>query len=83
MLTEFAEALPESLTPKISGAEAVRLALQRLPPDSPELDDSSDSLEMLSWLELPWDDAPALVVCQMNEGYAPAPINSSLFLPND
>ena len=37
---------------------------------------------MLGWLELPLDDAPALVVTGLNEGNVPASLNSDLFLPN-
>ena len=40
------------------------------------------AIELLGWLELPWDDAPALVVTTFNEGCVPASINSDLFLPN-
>jgi RecB family exonuclease len=36
----------------------------------------------LGWLELPLDDAPALVVTGFNEGRVPESLNSDLFLPN-
>ena len=40
------------------------------------------AIEMLGWLELPLDDAPALVVTGFNEGSVPASLNADLFLPN-
>ena len=43
---------------------------------------TSDSVEMLGWLELPLDDAPALIVTSFNEGFVPQSLNSDLFMPN-
>ena len=40
------------------------------------------AIELRGWLELPWDDAPALVVTGMNEGMVPASGGSDLFLPD-
>ncbi len=39
-------------------------------------------IELLGWLELPLDDAPALVVTGMNEGIVPASQNGDPFLPD-
>ncbi len=36
----------------------------------------------MGWLDLPWDDAPALVVTGMNEGIVPTSQNPDAFLPN-
>ena len=43
---------------------------------------NTSAIEMLGWLELPLDDAPALIVTGMNEGNVPTSSNSDLFLPN-
>jgi RecB family exonuclease len=39
-------------------------------------------IELLGWLELPLDMAPALVATSFNEGCVPTSVNSDLFLPN-
>ncbi len=74
--------IPEQLAPAVSASIAIRLALEAvarklLTPDNP-----ADAVEMIGWLELPLDDAPALVVCGMNDGFVPSSLNSDLFLPN-
>jgi len=80
-LQKFAE-LPEVLIPAVSGADILRLlhseiANTEIPPES-----HPEAIEILGWLELPWDDAAALVVTGMNEGFVPSSQNGDLFLPN-
>lgn len=41
----------------------------------------SGSLEAVGWLELPLDDAPALIVTDFRDGTVPAPLGSTVFLP--
>lgn len=41
-----------------------------------------EQIELLGWLELPLDTAPALIVSGFNEGHVPTSVNSDLFLPN-
>ena len=75
-------AVPDELMPRVTGAEAMRLALQqtageRIPPPA-----DREAVELLGWLELPLDDAPALIVTGFNEGIVPGSVNADLFLPN-
>jgi hypothetical protein len=42
----------------------------------------SNAVELLGWLELPLDDAPALVVTNANEGIVPTSVSADLFLPD-
>ncbi len=49
----------------------------RLPP--PPL---ADAVELVGWLEIPWDDAPAALVTNMNEGLVPSAVGNDPFLPN-
>src|SRR5690606_30969274 len=80
-LAEHAD-VPESLTPVVSGALAIRLTLEQLENESvPPLPDET-ALELLGWLELPLDDAPVLVVTSFNEKFVPASMDADLFLPN-
>lgn len=76
------EDLPPTLAPKVTGADALRLVLRELegqllfdPPGEREI-------SLLGWLDLPWDDAPALVVLSLNEGIVPASQSPDVFLPN-
>ncbi len=74
--------LPESVDIEVTGAEALawlvdgfRGARVPEPPDS-------TAIEAHGWLELPWDDAPIVIVAGMNEGVIPQAINADPFLPN-
>ena len=75
-------AVPESLSPTLTPSQAIRLTLEEM--ESGELPPPADetAIELLGWLELPLDDAPALVVTTVNERYVPKSLNSDLFLPN-
>jgi len=74
--------IPLELMPSLRSAEVIRFVLrqvdQELIPPQPD----QGAIEMLGWLELPLDDAPALIVTGLNEGNVPSAINSDLFLPN-
>jgi ATP-dependent helicase/nuclease subunit B len=74
--------VPDVLAPTISGAEAIRLALEQLAGETIAPPPDHNAIELLGWLELPLDDAPALVVTVMNEGCVPSSLNGDLFLPN-
>jgi ATP-dependent helicase/nuclease subunit B len=74
--------VPQQVSPPVSATEAILLLLQQLAgTEVPPLPDDQ-AIELLGWLELPLDEAPALVVTSFNEGYVPKSVNSDLFLPN-
>lgn len=81
VIAEHAE-VPESMMPALDAMAAVRLVLRHaegaMIPPPPDY----GAIEMLGWLELPLDDAPALIVTGFNEGRVPASVNADLFLPN-
>ena len=63
-------------------ADAIRLLLRQID-DTPVPPLAGPSaVELLGWLELPLDDAPALVVTGFNDGFVPSSINADPFLPN-
>lgn len=72
-----------TMTPSVTSADALRMLLRAL--DGATLPPRADksAIELLGWLELPLDDAPALVVTGFNEGIIPASRNGDLFLPNE
>ncbi|MBI2481544.1 MAG: PD-(D/E)XK nuclease family protein, partial [Planctomycetia bacterium] len=74
--------IPESLQPRLSATRAIRWTLDQLSgmPSPAPADEAA--IEMLGWLELPLDDAPALMITSLNEAFIPESLNSDLFLPN-
>ncbi len=42
----------------------------------------ADDVEAVGWLELPWSDAPHLVLAGMNQGFVPETILTDPFLPD-
>ncbi len=74
--------IPAELMPEVSAGEALRLVLQQAAGERIAPLPDPKAIELLGWLELPLDDAPALVVVGVNEGIVPSSLNADLFLPN-
>jgi inactivated superfamily I helicase len=75
--------IPAALAPRVSGAEAIRHVLEAVAAETvPPLAEAA-AIELVGWLELPLDDAPALVVTGFNEGIVPSSLNADAFLPNE
>jgi ATP-dependent helicase/nuclease subunit B len=74
--------LNDQLAPHITGADALRWLLDELSGGAipPQADPAA--IELLGWLELPLDDAPALILVGFNEGIVPASRNGDAFLPD-
>jgi hypothetical protein len=74
--------LPLELAMRVPAASALLMAVNAVqqthvaPPADPE------AIEMVGWLDLPWDDAPAMVVTCFNEGIVPQASAADMFLPN-
>jgi len=77
-----AEAVPSVLIPMVDAATAIQLTLRQLRTASVSSRFDPEAIELLGWLELPLDDAPALVVCSFSEGFVPSSVNADAFLPN-
>lgn len=76
------ETVSDALAPSCTGLEALRLLLEdctstRLPARADER-----AIELLGWLELHLDDAPATLITGVNEGTLPESIRGDLFLPD-
>ncbi len=76
------EDLPASLAPDVEGAEALRLVLREVEGQLVINPPSDNQVSLAGWLELPWDDAPALILTGMNEGVVPNSQSADAFLPN-
>jgi len=79
------ESLPAPLAPAGRSAAAISLLLRavgddEVPPSAARY--GEPTLEMLGWLELALDDAPALVVTGFEDGRVPESIHGDAFLPN-
>jgi RecB family exonuclease len=74
--------LPPRLAPPIAAADAMRLILRDLESETVPAVPVRGAVELLGWLELPLDDAPALIVTGFNEGRVPSSLNADAFLPN-
>lgn len=77
------ETLPEDLSPRLSAAEAIRYTLDQLTGQMLSAPQKPEAVELLGWLDLPLDDAPALVITSFNEGRVPSSISADMFLPNE
>lgn len=75
--------VPEELQPGVTVSELIDWLLSnmkgKLVPEATNV----RAVEMLGWLELALDDAPALVISGMHDGVVPESVNSDAFLPNN
>jgi len=75
-------ALDRRAAPVVGASDALRLVLRQVAQVSVPQPSTQSAVELLGWLELPLDDAPALVVTGFNEGRVPRSVNADAFLPN-
>jgi ATP-dependent helicase/nuclease subunit B len=66
----------------IAPRDALRLLLQRLAEETYQPQRPDGVLELEGWLELPWNDAPLVIVTGMNEGMVPDGRIGDAFLPD-
>ena len=74
--------VPPELEPKIALLEATQLMLDRLKEAAIAPLPAPNAVEILGWLELALDDAPALAVTSVNEGFVPKSHGGDAFLPD-
>ena len=77
------EAIPQELTADATGADAIRTILKELAKTTIPPFPAADVVELQGWLDLPFDDAPNLILTGFNEGIVPSSKSSDLFLPNE
>lgn len=75
-------ALPVGAGGHLSAGAALRLLLRSVERDSVPEPPDPQAIELLGWLELALDDAPALVVTGLNEGRVPAARRGHPLLPD-
>ena len=74
--------LPDGAAPECTAATAVRLLLSELRGESIPPEPVRPAVEMLGWLELHLDDAPALVLTGLDDGSVPGAAGGDPFLPD-
>jgi RecB family exonuclease len=67
---------------ELRGSEALLMLLHLADARIAIPDSAAEAVELLGWLELALDDAPALIVTSLDENIVPAVINADPFLPN-
>jgi len=77
--------LPSAANPEVGAAEALEILLgeitaERVPPRAAVAGEAA--VELLGWLELAMDEAPALVVTGFNEGFMPEAVQGDGWLPD-
>ncbi len=75
-------ALPADLGAHLPAAAALRLLLRSVERDAVPEPPDPQAIELLGWLELALDDAPAMVVTGLNEGRVPASRRGHPLLPD-
>ena len=80
LIDRFSNLNPQLDVP-VSGSGAIEMIASRLNELRVVKAAESDDVEILGWLDLALDDAPAMVIVGMNHPYVPAAVTSDPFLP--
>ncbi|MBI2514094.1 MAG: PD-(D/E)XK nuclease family protein [Opitutae bacterium] len=67
--------------PHVRRDEWWEIALEQFGAARRETDKPAGALELQGWLELPWEDAPHVLVAGFNEGAVPESVVGDVFLP--
>lgn len=81
-LFEGWQRVPTAWMPRVSGGELLQWVVHSAASIRPGRPVSDEAIEAVGWLEIPWDDGEAAIVCGFNEGLIPQAINADPFLPN-
>lgn len=76
------EKVPDRLRPRLKVDEAIRLVIEQSAMATVAARTDPAAIELVGWLELPLDDAPAMIVTSLNDGHVPQSVNADPFLPN-
>jgi RecB family exonuclease len=74
--------VPQALQGNVEALAACHLALTQVAGSAITLPRDPEAIEMIGWLDLPLDDAPAALVTTFNEGWIPSSATADVFLPN-
>lgn len=74
--------VPARLSPRLPASQAVQLLVESVRGQSIPPLGNEDAIDILGWLEMPLDTAPARVITSFNEGVLPTSVTNDLFLPD-
>ena len=74
--------VPDSISPVLSAPQAIHILLDLLRSEHLTTRSTGQGLQLLGWLELPWDTAEHVIITSFNEGFIPQSVDADLFLPN-
>jgi RecB family exonuclease len=74
--------LPQPLQPKVDVRQACRIVLAEVAGETIPPPVGDEQIELLGWLDLPLDDAPAVFLTTFNDGFVPSTTSTDAFLPN-
>ena len=74
--------VPESLDRPLNAADAFAVAFEGIAQETVPPPHDPAAVQFLGWLELPFDDAPAVLVTTLNEGHVPSSAGPDPFLPD-
>jgi ATP-dependent helicase/nuclease subunit B len=81
LLEECAALEPAAARHRLPAAECLNLLRGRLSRRRVTPEPTGGDIPILGWLELLWDDAPALAIAGLNDEYVPGAVTSDPFLP--
>jgi hypothetical protein len=73
---------PADLAPRVPAATAIRLLLRAIAGGTAPPAANGTAVEVMGWLDIAHDDAPATVVVGLNEGLVPQSTSADPFLPD-
>lgn len=82
MILETFQEIPAPLNVPTTAVNVLRLLMQNMSSQTITTKSKLDAIELLGWLELPLDVAPAVIVTNFNEGSIPESQNADMFLPD-
>ena len=82
ILDSFENGLLTNLEFATSFPDRLRLLLHLFEQEQIYPEHKAEALDLQGWLELPWEDAPHLVVAGMNDGFVPDSLQGHAYLPD-
>ncbi len=74
--------IPGDLQPKLGVHDCIHWLIDNLSGQLVPEPSNLSAVEIRGWLDLPWDDAPVLVIAGLHDGVVPGSVNADMFLPN-
>ena len=72
---------PTELNVRVDVGDAIRLIITRLGDHAAPPRNTTQSVTLTGWLEMPLDDRPVSIITSFNDGVIPTAVTSDLFLP--